>query len=343
MHCECPKEWRSLIDSTSFASLHFALYNSNPQNARLFLIEGHRYRRRRCLIRRTDTFRKTCAVDLPTNYGHLWPFGYVNGWVCCTMYDNHDGRVLGFVMWNPSTRKSIEIPPPSGSHHVDGIRVVVVAPASGGANDYKLVVIPFDHPSWNQCPIPPKVQNVPSSVLVEVYSLSTGCWRSAGVDTQCVKSLIVTKNTTTAVLNEAVHWIWKADQPTVDPLIIAFNVQNDVLRHFCLPDGQRFQYSAILSVLNESLVLSKSEQGLCLIWVMKEYGVAESWVNCFKIDMNYGRFLYLQGNGRLFFTMEKQGVKVYDVESQEIEELARSYNGHIFFVDTFVETLALLP
>lgn len=71
--------------------------------------------------------------------------------------------------------------------------------------------------------------------------------------------------------------------------------------------------------------------------------MAEPWVNQFKIDLDCGRFLSLQRNGRFFYTMEKHTVKVYDIESQEIEELPTSYIDHIVFMDTFVETLALLP
>ena len=95
---------------------------------------------------------------------------------------------------------------------------------------------------------------------------------------------------------------------------------------------------AILSALGESLVLSKSEQGCCLIWVMEQYGAAEFWVNWFKTGMDYGMLPYLQANGMLFY----KGVNVYDIESQEIEEVARIYNDHTVFMDTLVETLALL-
>lgn len=198
---------------------------------------------------------------LPNDCGRLLPVGYVNGFVLCCKYDDvDDDRVLGFVMWNPSTRKSTEIPSPSGSHYVGRIRVVLVAPVFGGANDYKLVVIPFDHPSWNRYHFLSNLRNIPSSVLVQVYSLSTGSWRSSSINTQCVKSLIVT-STTTAVLNGALHWIWIGDYPCTDALIIACDVQNNVLRHFCLPDGRECQCPRILSVLGESLVLLKSEQG----------------------------------------------------------------------------------
>lgn len=337
LRCVC-KEWQSLIDSSAFASLHFNLCNINRQNAPLFLIEGG-YHEIGCFVRRSDTFRKAYEIVLPRNWGHLRPVGYVNGVILCSKYDD-DGRVLGFVMWNPRTRKSIQIPPPSGSLHIRGIREVLVDPASGLANDYKLVVIPFDHPSWKRYHFP---LNVPSSVLIEVYSLSTSSWRSSSINTKSVQQLMSTHHKAAVPMNGAVHWI--GYNPPNGHCIVAFDVQNDVFHYFSLPPAKDVQFG-VLSILHESLVLLKlehSETGWCLIWVMENYGMAESWVNRFKINMGHGSFLYLKRNGKFFFTMGKQGVKVCDMDSGRVQDLAKTYSDHILLMDNFVETLGLPP
>lgn len=288
----------------------------------------------RCFIRRCDTFRKTCEVALPKDSSYLFPMGYVNGLVLCSRLD--DARVKGFILWNPSIRKSIEIPPSLSSHRVRDIRVELVH-LVGEGNDYKIVVIPFDHPSWNRYS---PDRNIPSTVLIEVYSLSTGCWRSSSIDMQFVENLGYRDKTITS-LNGAVHWLGR--NPLNDFRLVAFDVQNNVFHYFSLPDDRDIRSSTSLYVLGESLALLKLEQGHCLIWVMKQYGIAESWVNQFKIDIGHASVLYLMRNGKLFFDIDNRGVKVHDTESGEVEDLSKSYSECIAFMDTFVETLALLP
>lgn len=329
------KEWRFLIDSPKFASLHLTLCSSNSQNARLFVMEDKRvprnYMSTQCLIRHCDTYSKTCEFALPKDCARLCPMCYLNGLVLFSRVSNYDDKIVGFIMWNPSIRKSIEIPlPPSSSLLYIGDMRVVFIDADGAGNDYKMVVIPFHHLT---------LQNILSTVAIEVYSFNTGSWRSSSIDTKSVVNLVL-RHTTVVSLNGAVHWIGYVDGFR----IVAFDVRSDVFHYFSLPGGRDFSYCGTLFVLGESLALLDIESKCHYIWVMKQYGMAESWVHQFKIDVGlFGRFLYLMRNGKLFFTMQNGMVKEVDTYSGEIKDLAESYDDSIVFMDTFVETLALLP
>ncbi|ONI02682.1 hypothetical protein PRUPE_6G214500 [Prunus persica] len=91
-----------------------------------------------------------------------------------------------------------------------------------------------------------------------------------------------------ALLNEALHWFYNPRQN--EQCICAFDLAKEEFRVMPLPVlseadkfDLRFQY---LGVLEGCLSLSGwKSQGSIEIWVMKEYGLRESWNHLFKFDI----------------------------------------------------------
>ena len=86
----------------------------------------------------------------------------------------------------------------------------------------------------------------------------------------------------------------------------------------------------------------------CSIWVMKEYGVVDSWTKQFTINLNGGkiiRVLGLQGNGNILVEAELTrgwGLSSYDPKSQQVKNLGICGRPYYFHVDNYVENLVLL-
>lgn len=66
--------------------------------------------------------------------------------------------------------------------------------------------------------------------------------------------------------------------------------------------------------------------------------MAESWVRRVTKILDLEKFLYFVSNGELLLTMEKQGVKVYNVETEEIKDVAKTFRDQVLFRDTYVES-----
>lgn len=341
--CVC-KDWRSLIDSPNFASLHLNAHKNNRQNDRVFVIDSD-YFFRDCSIRHSATFRKNCEFFLYVGSDSriVRVEGYVNGLILFSKI--HDGRISGFIVRNPSIGKSMEIPPPDHYCLDDPSKVLVrFVCIDGVGNGYKVVVMPVQNPRCLQEKLPPSDdQSNPSYALFEIYSLNSGSWRSCSIFTHCRWSFTVIERT--PFLNGAIHWIGcdmsMASSHLEGSHVVAFDVQNEALNHFSLPDDLGIYRSRTFAVLGQSLALWDMELGSSAIWVMEQYGVAESWVRRYTISFEFGRILYFRSNGELLVNMEKQKLKTYNINSQEVKDVARSYKNRIIFMDMFVESLVL--
>ncbi|CAI0439048.1 unnamed protein product [Linum tenue] len=81
------------------------------------------------------------------------------------------------------------------------------------------------------------------------------------------------------------------------------------------------------------------------IWVMEEYGNADSWVRLLTIGMYDGglpRALGFRGNGEILFELAGGEIVSGDPESFEVTELGLWGEAGYSFVGSFTETLDLL-
>ncbi|XP_030966875.1 uncharacterized protein LOC115987470 [Quercus lobata] len=89
------------------------------------------------------------------------------------------------------------------------------------------------------------------------------------------------------------------------------------------------------------------EYNSCSIWVMKEYGIADSWTIQFTIDLNmqYWKVLRFWKNDHVLVQKIQSGGSMlfsYEPESQQVKNLGFCESIFCSYADNYVENLVLL-
>ncbi|XP_075645691.1 F-box/kelch-repeat protein At3g06240-like [Castanea sativa] len=267
----------------------------------------------------------------PKNFGcNFRIVGYVNGLFCY--------KQRRYIVWNPCIRKFIALPTPS-------VRASFACYLAFGfdsrTNDYKLVRIVF--PSKNISAKKP---------LVEVYSVNEGSWRTtSGGDSYPPGVYTSDWSLSKAVsLNGAIYFA--AEQCDArGSIVLSFDLADEVFRVISLPEGNfRFESDIDILVFKGLLSLTCYEyMGVkcCSVFVMKEYGIVDSWTKLFTIDLNRQlcRVLGFRKNGHLLVQKKEfLGWELcsYDPESQQVKTLGFCRLWDYSFADNYVENIFLL-
>ncbi|XP_058784940.1 F-box/kelch-repeat protein At3g23880-like [Vicia villosa] len=260
--CVC-KSWNSLISDHKFARKHFNL-STTPN---LHVITPYDPSQRRYVLRSYPL--QSLFTDLTTNFTQLgFPFnspfehffhyivGSCDGILC--LADFHNTFV---VLWNPSIRKFKELP------LFEKPQVAGSAKFGFGydhlSHSYKVVVLYNSY----RCDI------IEDTIKIKIYNSRTNSWRSFqklpfttefGPDQSGVH------------VSGTINWL--ASTKWRPPLfILSFDLGKDSYQKIFPPE---FDGRLELCVLKDCLCI------LCDydVWVMKEYGVKESWTKLFKLS-----------------------------------------------------------
>jgi F-box interacting protein len=333
--CVC-RSWNSLIKTSAFIDSH--LDQSIESNDPLVIVRYcsskpnvEHYK----LLHDNDAFVECKELEFPIEscrLNHFRLIGSENGLVCFLEQER-------FILWNPSIRKFVNLPKPCITLKTHGR--VTCNQAFGfdpRTNDYKVVRIAFPH-VFNE---------VLKETLVEVYSVRRGSWRITGASfphSDTHKHWFKPK----ACLNGCVHFTALAGQNRTTRIVLAFDLRDEVFHEMVLPDGMVGSDAEIVTcVFKGSLALLCYDRWKrCLIWVMKQYGVVDSWVKQFTIDIAGGveNVLGFRKNGQIILETRKIGyweLSSYNPESQRAMKLGIYGRAHYFCVDTYRENLVLL-
>lgn len=110
--------------------------------------------------------------------------------------------------------------------------------------------------------------------LVYIYSLKSGCWRV--IERQYPYEFH--EDDAGRLLNGSVHWLVRRNRTISSQLVlISFPLteEEEVVREIPLPRGLQVIENYVISVFRECLCLGGEINQES--WVMKEYGVRESW------------------------------------------------------------------
>ena len=190
--------------------------------------------------------------------------------------------------------------------------------------------------------------------LVEVYSVSEGSWRvTSGSDSYPPRITISNWHPQAAYLNGAVYFA-AIDWRDVSSIVLSFDLGDEVFRVISLPNG-KFGLDADIgtSVFNGllSLICYESrhmgEHYSCSIWVMKEYGIVDSWTKQFTIDLNMQCWKVLgfwKNDHVLVQKMQSGGSMLFSYEpvSQQVKNLGFWESTFCSYADNYVENLVLL-
>ncbi|GMN53736.1 hypothetical protein TIFTF001_022868 [Ficus carica] len=337
--CVC-KSWKTLIRRPSFVNNHF---KRQPSSVILFHFSP-------AFDHNLKEFKFDCEVScysdcfdkliqrreiLPSEFLRLE--GCDNGVVCFGDFFNHDNICL----WNPATNefKTLPPPPPPPCHSehptcllgfgfdslTDDYKVVRVFSTDSYlfTSDSELSVYNLGRNSWKRM----EMSRVLSSSLPE---FSSHVW--ANPDHRC-----------SVVVKESINWnmSFQIDNEKKKS-ILAFDLNSEVIKTINLP--QLVEYKDLfLDKLSErlSLVVTHDRNAPIFdVWVMKEYGVSDSWIKQVKVDLvNYPGELPPQlhgiGNkssqplafgckGNVLILESDEKVILYDLESHKAEYLCPS-------------------
>ncbi|KAL2324946.1 hypothetical protein Fmac_024004 [Flemingia macrophylla] len=258
------KSWRCLIIHPSFISIH---HRHSPSS--VLLHSGNHLTLPHC--------RNSSALLLPS-FPHLdSPVVAFSNALICIAYGEH---CQPLIICNPSVRRYVTLPTPSHypCHYFSYIAFAFDFPKC----DYKVVRI--------SCMVDDLSFGL-SSPKVELYSLATGFWRTRhGVAPVCC----ITGDAPHSFHDGLVHWIAKrcvGDGWYV--FVLSFCFEDELFREIELPESLSWGDAVIVKVVGggngKTLSVYHVSAGSpcsCDIWVMKEYGVKESWNKVFGFSMN---------------------------------------------------------
>ncbi|KAL3753203.1 hypothetical protein ACJRO7_000578 [Eucalyptus globulus] len=195
-----------------------------------------------------------------------------NGITCFSTFDRKIRHNSKIFLWNPSTGENVALPQPS--YHVSNLVGFGFNPLSGHLDDFTVVNMNIyfeQHPNYTS--------------QVEVYSFRRNCWKQLGN--------IFPPSLTQHLGNQVIFENFICWCPCFRPghekitLLILFDVVQDAFHKIALPDmmplGEKLisLLDGCLSVIAHNLSTEYYE-----VWIMKEFGVCESWTKLYTIGVS---------------------------------------------------------
>lgn len=328
------KSWRSLIKSSTFVKNHLShTIQSNHQNDVHTLL----------LHKRSSGAFYSVNWDNPTFGEHInvaqpfvdnnsalkkkdvWPLvvGTYNGLVCLAYYDTSDP----IIVCNPSIRKYVILPeakPPP----MDWVRLEFGYDSRN--DDYKVLRIRSRSHQSDDCEI-------------DVWSLSRGSWKT--LKAKLKKSFPSGNNTLVKGALHRVHYLKRS----ADYFIMCFDMVSELFEEIIMPQDLRkklcstIRYGESIGLLH---VQRNAGDSVFQVWVMKEYGVVESWTKQFDICLQGvldDRLLAFKSSEeiliRQFARDGRTRLVSVDLKSKHVKQFG--IDGYQTF-HSFVESLILL-
>uniref|UniRef100_A0A2C9W851 F-box domain-containing protein n=1 Tax=Manihot esculenta TaxID=3983 RepID=A0A2C9W851_MANES len=332
--CVC-KYWLSLIKNPSFVSSHIH-HTILPKKAPMFLLKLCSNQIQYSLHFDNKKFSNYKRLGVPLKHDNrsFSVIGSSNGLVC--LMHNLYTYNYTFVLWNPLIRKSLTLPKPNVTFESHGaFEALVGFGFDACSEDYKVVrvvrLLEYENESE---------EDEELAIEVEIFSLNRNSWNNI---TGKAPQYDIVERGSQAFVNGTVHWIATQRGRTGESnnLILGLDLVE------CLDDENPmfcsvFNYmdSTVAVVKRNYINFSDSE-----IWVMKKYGVTESWTKLLTVGRYEGgvpRALGFRRNGDVLFELFRGEIVSVNPESLQIEELRIHSDSGYSFADTYVESLALL-
>ncbi|KAK3411387.1 hypothetical protein EUGRSUZ_I00156 [Eucalyptus grandis] len=266
------RSWRSTIDDPRFVVLHLNHFALDASNRYLVCVERCGPRQSLCSLFSNESLTPPpkWQIEIPfATPSNSYTFvGSCNGLICFkedSIYCDH----WSMYLWNLFTRKR-KVIPPSGEERkfltsIADISHIAVGFGFGArSSDYKIVRI---YPRWK-------------NPRVEIYSLGTDSWRSLECEIPHIRG-----SRLAVFLNGNLHWFASE--------FVSFDVAGEVFDKMTLPEEICCVFSVglvSLAVLNDLLAVLISRLGagghhsVCSVWVMRDYGMSESWTNLYTFE-----------------------------------------------------------
>ncbi|KAI8558419.1 hypothetical protein RHMOL_Rhmol04G0091600 [Rhododendron molle] len=337
------KPWYSLITSPSFVTKHLnrSIMNSERNGDKLLvrLYDDGSNKKERCLLLNDDDKfgdeYSELELQFRLQFGCYRVVGSCNGLICLS--DQYYSDQPQIIIWNPSTRKSVTLPMAPKPQCLI-IRFFYGFGAHPTTQEYKVIRLVYNHESHLK--LPPKF---------EIYTQGTRSWRGIRSSTP---QYFLFRWSHQAFLNGVVHWVCESfSEGGFRNLIMLFDMASESFSEFMLPTPLAQEpWTPILysvKLFGESLALFFSGQSCndsCCIWVMKEYGVAESWTMLFTFNiLGMPRKIFgLRKNGEVLLA-SKNSLASYAPATETLRDTGiRISSRALVSFDSFMETLVLV-
>ncbi|KAK9137553.1 hypothetical protein Sjap_008147 [Stephania japonica] len=318
------KSWLKLISDLDFIKTHLEQANlSNDIN--IMLISDH-------IIYSVENVDGNLFFDphhpFETPIRVVKILGSCNGLLCI----NSDKEVIW--LWNPSTRERKKLPDISIEFSGSKISVSHGFGYDPITDDYKVVrVHSYDG-----------ADNVRHSEA-KVYSLALNLWKTVpNMPYECLSR-------TGKLLNGALHWLaipWNALDQSI--LISSFDIGNEKFREMPLPkfkDG--IVLMNVVAVLAGLICIIHECRFHLEVWVMKNYGVRESWMMFFSIgqpifnpSIRYLIPLYILKNGEILLNKDGERLILYNPKDGRVRDICIRGFSNWHQMETYVGSLVTL-
>ncbi|KAL4620483.1 hypothetical protein ACB092_06G157600 [Castanea dentata] len=205
-----------------------------------------------------------------------------------------DDHAIFLILWNPSIRKAISLPSP-----VVNVPLFFKAVDHLGfgydpiTDDYKIVRLVYLQGGFSHND---HERNPP---IVQIYTLRTGAWRTIPGHDSRFTIVEQTEQFSSVFVNGSVHWFVEDDDAVdfmVCNMIISFDIKDEVFHEMAVPKcfERRWDSNMKVAVVGGLLALVPCNydpdfSDPCYsVWVMKEYGVVESWTKLYDIKVGEG-------------------------------------------------------
>ncbi|KAK7279512.1 hypothetical protein RJT34_24565 [Clitoria ternatea] len=278
------KTWRSLITNPSFISVH---HRHSPWFLLLQLCDERTLPNfLHYSLRRDDPFLShSSSLHLPSSFDcEFSVVAICNGLVCITTGE----ACLSLIICNPCVRRFVRLPRP---RDYPCFYDACVGFGFDSRNcDYKVVRI--------SCIMDDERFGF-SAPEVEVYSLLTGFWRNLGAVAPVCTLCFVGRDAPHGFVNGIIHWGAKRRVGDDDNgwyyFVLSFDFEDEVFGEVVLPEKLANVSSDSVTVTVVGGGYEKKDVTVycvngdspcsCEIWVMKEYGVVESWNKVFAFNL----------------------------------------------------------
>lgn len=340
--CSCvSKSWRSVIASPTFFTAH--LNQSLTCNRKLLILrryDGNRSKQevRYSLHFDTETLDLYQELKFPfvNRNGDFEIVGFCNGLVCFLGLD--------LLLWNPSIQRAVVVPRTSDILTIYGVPdyYALGFGFDSRANDYKVVRLLYFE---DKTPF-----NYKRSPKVELYEVRKGSWRA--IENKAPRCEIIKSGWTQAFVNGVVHWIaYREIGRGYRCFILRFDIVEECFSIIALPEClvNSSPYDLKVAVLGGALSIMLCgwycfETYMSSVWVLQKYDIPESWTKLISFDRSQelGVVLGLGENGEMLMESKRGEVVLYKPEIQIMKGLGIYGTEGTFYLNTYVESLALL-
>uniref|UniRef100_A0A7N2RAK3 F-box associated beta-propeller type 1 domain-containing protein n=1 Tax=Quercus lobata TaxID=97700 RepID=A0A7N2RAK3_QUELO len=300
-----------------------------------------------CTLTCDRTFETISEFRVPFTFQSGFPHfvGSCNG-ILCFINDNAPGSNV-FYLWNHSIRKFKRLP--------DNQFLVMTFGIGYGSqnNDFKVVGI-----SWTFAKSPPP--------KVGVYSLNSDSWKRVELGISLRPNVLYYNGNYFKALpfvSGHLHWMFKmsgGQERHSTHMLLSFDVNSEKFKQLPLPDDEGSCLPKLITSFKGKLAMIKFKIGaqqhsmLCSIWVMREYGVIDSWnklrvlsIENFNAFISFTKFgLLLIQKGSLLVSTNSDFQRKYKnvlIDSETLQE--KEIGNQVDYrsdVAAYMENLVLL-